>query len=103
LGYFYLGRWPFVFKTMIAALLFSVLTNVAVAYLPGYLDRYPITDDLLLSSIYAGMVSGIGYRLIYRSQLSDLKSVVKAVDPQAFVSISVTAQAVHAYQGVIGS
>lgn len=35
------------------------------AYVQIYLDRWPITNDLLLSAIYGGLVDGIGGGLIY--------------------------------------
>jgi uncharacterized membrane-anchored protein YitT (DUF2179 family) len=67
LGYFYLGRWPFVLRTTIAVFLFSTLTDGLLVYLPGVLETYPLTDDTLLSAVYAGLVGGIGGGLVYRA------------------------------------
>ena len=67
LGFFYLGRWPFVWRTLIAVLLFSLLTELFLYYLPLHLELFPITEDILLSSIYGGVVGGIGGGFIYRA------------------------------------
>jgi uncharacterized membrane-anchored protein YitT (DUF2179 family) len=67
LGFFYLGRWSFVFRTLIAATIFSIATDFFVVYMPGWLSQYPLTNDLLLTTIYGGIVGGIGGGLIYRS------------------------------------
>jgi uncharacterized membrane-anchored protein YitT (DUF2179 family) len=48
-------------------IIFSVTVNYFVARLPVWLDKYPLTDDILLSAIYGGIVGGIGGGLIYRS------------------------------------
>jgi uncharacterized membrane-anchored protein YitT (DUF2179 family) len=67
LGYFYLGRWSFVLRTMVAVFIFSVATDLFLAYLPNLLDDYPLTDDILLNAIYAGLVGGIGGGLVYHA------------------------------------
>lgn len=67
LGYFHLGRWPFVLRTTIAVFLFSTMTDLLLAYLPGFLAKYPLTNDTLLSAVYAGLVGGIGGGLVYRA------------------------------------
>jgi uncharacterized membrane-anchored protein YitT (DUF2179 family) len=67
LGYFYLGRWPFVMRTALAVFIFSVATDLFIAYVPPLLPKYPLTDDVLLSAVYAGLVGGIGGGLVYRS------------------------------------
>ncbi len=65
LGFFYLGRWRFLFSTAIAVLIFSAAIGLADQYLPMLLYQWPITDNILLSTIYAGLVGGIGGGLIY--------------------------------------
>ncbi|MFM7582672.1 MAG: YitT family protein [Caldilinea sp.] len=65
LGFFYLGRWRFLFSTALAVLVFSTTTELANRYLVLMLDRWPLTDNILLSTIYAGLVGGIGGGLIY--------------------------------------
>jgi uncharacterized membrane-anchored protein YitT (DUF2179 family) len=67
LGFFYLGRWPFVIRTLVAVIVFSAATDLFIAYLPGYLEQHPITNDILLSAVYAGLVGGIGGGIVYRS------------------------------------
>ncbi len=67
LGFVYLGRWKFLFRTLINVAIFSAATDLFLLYLPGLLDQWPITDNVLLSSIYAGIVGGIGGGLIYRA------------------------------------
>lgn len=64
-GFFYLGRWRFLFNTILAVLIFSVAIELFQLYLPHYLAHYPLTDNILLSAIYAGLVGGIGGGLIY--------------------------------------
>lgn len=66
LGFFYLGRWSFVLRTLLAVFVFSAATDLFSFYLPDMLDQYPVTDDILLSAVYAGLVGGIGIGLIYR-------------------------------------
>ena len=67
LGFFYLGRWSFVVKTIVAVFIFSAATDFFLAYLPALLDQYPVTEDTLLSAVYGGLVGGVGGGLIYRS------------------------------------
>lgn len=65
LGFFYLGRWRFLVNTVIAVFIFSAAIEFFIRYLPGYFAQWPLTDNLLLSAIYAGLVGGIGEGLIY--------------------------------------
>jgi uncharacterized membrane-anchored protein YitT (DUF2179 family) len=65
LGFFFLGRWRFLFSTILSVAIFSAATEWFVRYLPIVLDRYPLTEDTLLNAIYAGIVGGIGGGLIY--------------------------------------
>ncbi len=67
LGFFQLGRWAFLYRTLIAATIFSISTDVLLVYLPHVLPEFPLTDDLLLNTIYGGIVGGIGAGLIYRA------------------------------------
>ncbi len=66
LGYRYLGRWRFVWSSLLAVIVFSLATEVLVRYVPVWADTYPLTDDALLASIYAGVLYGLGTGLIYR-------------------------------------
>jgi uncharacterized membrane-anchored protein YitT (DUF2179 family) len=67
LGFFYLGRWPFVGRTLVSVVIFSIATNIFVAYLPGMLPVYPLTQDILLNAIYGGLVGGVGGGLVYQA------------------------------------
>lgn len=65
IGFFYLGRWRFLINTILSVLIFSIAIELFPLYLPHYLAHYPLTDNILLSAIYAGLVSGIGGGLVY--------------------------------------
>ena len=64
-GYFYLGRWRFLWSTALVVLIFSFATQWLEVTLPQYLAAWPITDNVLLSAIWAGLVGGIGGGLVY--------------------------------------
>jgi uncharacterized membrane-anchored protein YitT (DUF2179 family) len=67
LGFKYLGRWPFLIRTLIAVTLFSFLTDWLQIFLPGIMSPYPVTDNLLLATIYGGIIGGIGAGLLFRA------------------------------------
>ncbi len=67
LGYYQLGRWRFVLRTLFAAAVFSVAIDVFTAYLPVWMPQYPLSNDLLLNSIYAGILGGISSGIVYRA------------------------------------
>lgn len=67
LGFFYLGRWRFVAFTLLAVFIFSAATDLFTWYLPQVLAQPSITADSLLAAIYAALVTGIGYGLVYRA------------------------------------
>lgn len=67
LGFYYLGRWRFVVSTLIAATIFSVMVDLFGLYLPQLMVQFPVTHDLLLSSLYSGIIGGIGAGLVYRA------------------------------------
>jgi len=67
LGFFHLGRWTFVIRTMLAVIIFSAATDLFVLYLPDMLATYPLTNDTLLAAIYGGIVGGVGTGLVYRA------------------------------------
>lgn len=66
LGYFYLDRLHFLIGTAYGVAIFSFTTDLILAYQINFLPTYPITDDILLSAIYAGLVIGIGTGMVYR-------------------------------------
>ncbi|ACV69547.1 YitT family protein [Desulfohalobium retbaense] len=67
LGYFYLGRMRFLVSTVLAVLVFSMATNIFTEWLPTALETYPVTEDLLLNALYAGIVFGLGTGIIFRA------------------------------------
>lgn len=67
LGFYQLGRWAFLIRTLIAATIFSVSTDLLLIYLPHIMPQFPLTEDLLLNTIYGGIIGGIGGGLIYRA------------------------------------
>lgn len=70
LGFFNLGRWQFLAKTLSAVALFALLTDFFVYLLPRVLSTMPLTDNILLSAIYGAILGGLGGGLIYRSGAS---------------------------------
>ncbi len=67
LGYYNLGRWRFVVRTLFTAAVFSIALDVFAVYLPIWMPEYPLSDDLLLNSIYAGILGGIAAGIVYRA------------------------------------
>lgn len=67
LGFYHLGRWTFLARTLVAVLWFSFATELLLAYLPTYLQQFPITEDVLLGAVYAGLAGGIGGGIVYRA------------------------------------
>ncbi len=67
LGYIYLGKWRFLLYTIIPVVVFSVAADMFVIFMPKTTHNEPLTNDMLLSAIYAGLIYGIGSGLIYRA------------------------------------
>jgi uncharacterized membrane-anchored protein YitT (DUF2179 family) len=67
LGYFYLGRFRFLLTTVLAVICFSLSTDLFTTLLPKINHTWPITDDLLLAAIYAGVLGGVGMGIIHRA------------------------------------
>ena len=67
LGFRSLGRWQFVTRTLIAVTLYSGFTNLLLEYAPQFIQPYPLTNDLLLSAIYGGILGGVGGGMVYLS------------------------------------
>lgn len=63
-GFRYLGRFNFLFRTLYAVLLFSLGVDIMAPWLPAG----GVTDNLILNALYGGVVGGIGTGLIYRGQ-----------------------------------
>ena len=67
LGFFSLGRWGFVFRTALAVCVFSAVADGCNVYLPRVFSTFPVTHDILLCSVYAGIIGGVGNGLVYRA------------------------------------
>jgi len=63
LGWRSLGGRRFALRTGFAILVFSILTDALAAFLPN-----GITHDLVLNSLYGGILMGIGLGLVYRGR-----------------------------------
>jgi uncharacterized membrane-anchored protein YitT (DUF2179 family) len=62
LGFWSLGRFRFLISTLYAVLLYSAGVDLLAQWLPAA----GLTDDLLLSALYGGVVGGIGSGLVFR-------------------------------------
>lgn len=67
LGYFKLGKMKFLTSTGMAVISFYIFTDFFAIYLPASFETYPLSNDLLLNSIYAGIMFGLGMGIIYRA------------------------------------
>ncbi len=64
LGWRFLGGPRFAFRTAFAVVAYSFLVDVPLPFLPS--DG--LTDDLILAALYGGVISGIGFGLVYRGR-----------------------------------
>jgi uncharacterized membrane-anchored protein YitT (DUF2179 family) len=64
LGWQYLGGPRFVVRTILSILAFSIFTDVLVFFLPAQ----GVTNDLVLNTIYGGLLLGIGLGVVYRGR-----------------------------------
>jgi uncharacterized membrane-anchored protein YitT (DUF2179 family) len=62
LGYRHLGRFRFLTRTLLVVLLYNLGVDVLA---PVFAGR-PLTSDLLLNSLYGGLVGGVATGLVYR-------------------------------------
>jgi uncharacterized membrane-anchored protein YitT (DUF2179 family) len=64
LGWRFLGGPRFALRTAFTVITFSLFVDLPLPFLP--LDG--LTDDLILAALYGGVVSGIGFGLVYRGR-----------------------------------
>lgn len=64
LGWRYLGGLRFALRTAIAIIFFSFFTDLLVLFIPPE----GVTHDLVLNSIYGGLMYGIGLGMVYRGK-----------------------------------
>jgi uncharacterized membrane-anchored protein YitT (DUF2179 family) len=63
-GWRYLGGRRFAIRTAFAVLVYALLVDLLVLFLPAS----GVTSDLVLNALYGGVMSGIGYGLVYRGR-----------------------------------
>lgn len=61
LGFYYLGRYRFLLSTWYVTMLYSFSVDFFVNFIP----HNGITDDMLLNTLYGGVIGGIGLGLIF--------------------------------------
>jgi uncharacterized membrane-anchored protein YitT (DUF2179 family) len=64
LGFYYLGRFRFLARTLCAVLAYNLGTDLLAA--SAWLPPGGLTNDLLLNALYGGVVGGLGTGLVYR-------------------------------------
>jgi uncharacterized membrane-anchored protein YitT (DUF2179 family) len=64
LGWRYLGGSRFALRTAVSVVAFSLFTDLLVFYLP----TGDLTQDVVLNTLYGGVVLGVGLGLVYRGQ-----------------------------------
>jgi uncharacterized membrane-anchored protein YitT (DUF2179 family) len=62
LGWHHLGGKRFAIRTAYAVVLISFFTDILVLFLP----TGGLSTDIVLNTLYGGVISGIGYGLVYR-------------------------------------
>jgi len=64
MGWRYLGGSRFALRTAFGVISFAVLIDIQLPFLPP--DG--VTQDLVLNALYGGLISGIGFGLVYRGR-----------------------------------
>ena len=64
LGWRFLGGSRFALRTAIAIALFSFFTDFLVLFVPAE----GLTSDLVLNALFGGLISGVGFGLVYRGR-----------------------------------
>lgn len=64
LGWQYLGGPRFALRTILSILAFSILTDTLIFFLPAE----GVTNDMVLNTIYGGLLLGIGLGIVYRGR-----------------------------------
>jgi len=64
LGWRHLGGRRFAFRTAYAVVTIALFTDYLVLFLP----KEGLSSDLVLNTLYGGVISGIGYGLVYRGR-----------------------------------
>jgi uncharacterized membrane-anchored protein YitT (DUF2179 family) len=64
MGWRFLGGPRFATRTAFAIITFSILVDIPLGFLPSN----GITGDIVLNTLYGGVLSGIGFGLVYRGR-----------------------------------
>ncbi|MEN8241364.1 MAG: YitT family protein [Chloroflexota bacterium] len=64
IGWRYLGGPRFATRTIFTVLIYSIAVDFSSQFIPAA----GITDDTLLNALYGGVISGIGFALVYRGR-----------------------------------
>ncbi len=64
MGWRFLGGKRFALRTAFAVVIFALATDLLVYFLP----EKGLTTDLVLNTLYGGLVSGVGFGLVYRGR-----------------------------------
>lgn len=64
LGWQYLGGPRFALRTILSIIAFSIFTDSLTLFLPAQ----GVTDDVVLNTIYGGLLLGIGLGIVYRGR-----------------------------------
>ena len=64
LGWQYLGGPRFALRTILSILAFSIFTDTLIFFLP----TEAITEDLVLNTLYGGLLLGLGLGIVYRGR-----------------------------------
>jgi uncharacterized membrane-anchored protein YitT (DUF2179 family) len=64
LGWQYLGGPRFALRTILSIVAFSIFTDALIFFLP----TEGVTDDMVLNTLYGGLMLGIGLGIVYRGR-----------------------------------
>jgi len=64
LGWHHLGGPRFALRTVLSILAFSIFTDTLVLFLPAQ----GVTDDMVLNTLFGGLILGIGLGIVYRGR-----------------------------------
>ena len=86
LGWRYLGGSRFALRTAVAVAAFSFFTDGLIFFLP----QQGVTQDLLLNTIYGGIMLGVGCGVVYRGQATSGGSdiLARVLNDRLHISIS---------------
>lgn len=86
LGWRHLGGRRFAIRTTYAVVTVSLFTDLLVLFLP----KEGLASDLVLNTLYGGVISGIGYGLVYRGHATSggTDILVKVINNRHAIPIS---------------